>query len=492
MSTWTRTRFNTTILALVAVILAAAAPAGGNELRVLTLGGARIAFEDEDTRLNPYDFGRNAAYLLLDYERSWRRFHAGLGYEEGLLKRDYDPKKISDLRLGASGLKRLGDRHVIQGAIHYDRQTQKEVSYSLERDQYNDPFYMTDATTGTFDYAGPTMSVDYSLRLASWLYIGAGLDYDLSTGLKDTYTRPEIVHDHFMANLGAIVELGSHWAIGVIARPVRTQNRTAFDATAEGYDNLIYRRYGDAVYDVYTIGSGTAREVLKGYQVGAQNFFMFDRLQVGVQATFGERETEIEYGGSKRLVRGMWQSTVYEADVVARYRMRLFPWTIGVRFHRMEDDSWGMRPDHDEVVLYENPLTLNSAGGGITWPIQPLGLLASAEYVMNHWKIEAFDHGAGLVRKAKISSNIGRLGLEYSMRDVHYVRAGFEYTDFLVDRWLKLPVNTDRYRVTAGFQYRTGYWDFDVMVGYNLDTKQNFDAEREAFFGAIWLTGLID
>ncbi len=67
-----------------------------------------------------------------------------------------------------------------------------------------------------------------------------------------------------------------------------------------------------------------------------------------------------------------------------------------------------------------------------------------------------------------------------------------QFTDFLVDRWLKLPANTDRYRVTAGFQYRTGYWDFDVMMGYNLDTKVNFDAEREAIFGAIWLTGLLD
>jgi len=484
-----RRMFNSVALVVLAITFAAMSVAA-NELRVMTLGNARIAFEDEDTRLNPYDFGRNPAYMLRDYERSWKRFHVGLGYEEGLLKRDYDPKKVSDLRLGASGLKRLGDRHVIQGAIHYDRQTQKEVSRSLERDQYNDPFYMTDATTGTFEYTGPTMRVDYSLRLFNWLYIGAGLDYDLSTGLKDTYTRPEIVHDHFMANLGVIVELGSHWAIGVIARPVRTQNRTAFDATAEGYDNLIYRYYGDAVYDVYTIGSRTAREVLKGYEVGAQNFFMFDRLQVGVQATFSESETEIEY--NKRHLRGMWQSTVYEADVVARYRMRLFPWTVGVRLHRMEDDSWGMRPDYDDVVLYENPLTLNSAGGGITWPIQPLGLLASAEYVMSHWKIEAFDHGAGLARKAKISSNIGRLGLEYSMRDVHYLRAGFEYTDFLVDRWLKLPANTDRYRFTAGFQYRTGYWDFDVMMGYSMDTKQNFDGEREAFFGAVWLTGSMD
>ena len=158
----------------------------------------------------------------------------------------------------------------------------------------------------------------------------------------------------------------------------------------------------------------------------------------------------------------------------------------------MEDDSWGMRPDYDDVVLYENPLTLNSAGGGITWPIQPLGLLASVEYVMNHYKIEAFDHGAALYRRATISQNIGRVGVGHSIRDVHYVRAGFEYTDFLVDRWLKLPANTDRYRFTAGVQYRTGYWDFDVMMGYNLDTKRNFGAEREAFSGAVWLTGLLD
>ncbi len=80
------------------------------------------------------------------------------------------------------------------------------VSRSLEIDQYNDPFYMTDLTTGDFQHDGPSMSADYALRIRPKLFVGAGFDYDISTGLKDTYTKPEIVHNKFMANLGITYE----------------------------------------------------------------------------------------------------------------------------------------------------------------------------------------------------------------------------------------------------------------------------------------------
>jgi hypothetical protein len=486
-----RTRY--AMVSLIALAALGQAAAGlCNELRILTLGNPRIALEDEDTRLNPYDYGRNAAYLLRDFERGWKRFDLGLFDESGMLKRSYDPEGINDVTFGASGFKRLGDRHAIRGSIDFGRRVHENVPRSLEIDQYNDPFYMTDETTGTFEYYGPSTKVDYSLRLWRGLYVGAGLDYDLSTGLKDTYTRPEIIHDHFRGNLGVIVEPFDSWAIGVLARPVRTQNRTEFDKTVEGYDNLIYRYYGDGIYDILSTGGYTVRENLDGYELGVQNFIMTDRLKLSAQGTYLVTENDVQYGTSSPHHQGLWERTVYDVEVRARYVPWLFPATVGVCLRRMSDDSWGLRPEFDDVVLVENPVSLNSAGVGANWEIQSLRLLTSVEYVANDYDVEVWDHGARTKHKMDVVQQVGRLGVEHLLFGLHSIRAGIEYTDFLVDRWLKLPPNTDRYRATIGFQYRTGYWDFDMMLGYGRDTKQNFDADRETWTGVIWMTGLLN
>jgi len=157
-----------------------------NELRIETLAGCRIALEDEDNRLNPYDFGRNAAFLLKDYEEPWLRFTFSLTEDSGELKRPYDPLLVNDLSFGAQGIKRFSERHAAYGYFGYSRIKEREIFRALEYDQYNDPFYLTDETTGDFIYNGPTMSVDYGLRLGRGFSLGLGIDYDISNTRRAT------------------------------------------------------------------------------------------------------------------------------------------------------------------------------------------------------------------------------------------------------------------------------------------------------------------
>jgi hypothetical protein len=105
----------------------------------------------------------------------------------------------------------------------------------------------------------------------------------------------------------------------------------------------------------------------------------------------------------------------------------------------------------------------------------------SAEYVANGYDIALADYGAGTSKDVGIVQNIGRLGLEYSLFNMHSIWAGVEVTDFLVDRWLKLPANTDRYSFTTGMKFRGGYWDVDLALQYGVDTKSNTDDDRESY-----------
>jgi hypothetical protein len=349
---------------------------------------------------------------------------------------------------------------------------------------------MTDLTVGDFDYYGPSMKVDYSLRLWPRLFVGAGLDYDISTGLKEQYTSPEIVHNNFVGNLGVIYEARENWQVGLIARPIRLQNRTQFAKTDEGFDNLIHRYYGDGIYDVLATGSYTARELLKGVELGLQNFMTTDRLQIGTQFSYRYSRNKIRYGTSNQLYVGYWQSTVYDLRFLARYAPAEIPLKIGLTGGYMNDDGWATRPEYDNVLLYENPLSLVFGGAGVSYRVRP-NVLTSLEYVANFYDIEASDYGAGLHRSSDIVQNIGRLGVEYDVWNLHSIRLGVEVTDFLVDRWIKQPSNTDRYRFTGGFRYRTGFWDIEGLLAYSRDTRENSDTDREGLSGIVWFSRLL-
>lgn len=461
-----------------------------DDLRLLSLGGGRIALEDEDSRLNPYDFGGNPAYLVRDYEFDWTRIASASNGEFGALRRPLDPDRIISSYGLASGLRSLGERHVIMGSIRVGRLEHRGVFRSLEIDQYNDPFYMTDLTSGSFEHDGLIMGVDYGLRLRPKVYLGGGLDYDISSGLKDKYTRPEIVHNRFAGKLGVIYEARPDWALGLVFRPARTQNRTSFAKTDEGFDNLIYRYYGDGIYDIYSVSTYTVREILQGFEFGVQNFYMGERFKAGAQFTYGVDKNKVRYGSTTQYLKGYWQSTAYDFMLVGRYSFENAPLTLGLSGRYTADDGWAKRPDFEKFLLYENPFNVLSVGAGVTYRIAPIKTLAAAEYTANLYDIEVTDHGADFAQSAEVVQNVGRLGLEYSLFDLHAIRAGLEVTDFLIDRWLKQPPNTDRYKFSGGVSYRTGFWNVDAHLEYGICTKNSIDAERKSYGGVIAFTRL--
>ena len=79
---------------ILAAFLCAWGEARGDDLRVSAMGNTRIALEDEDNRLNLYDYGRNPSYLLRDYESHWTRIDFGASGAVGNLRRAYDPNDI--------------------------------------------------------------------------------------------------------------------------------------------------------------------------------------------------------------------------------------------------------------------------------------------------------------------------------------------------------------------------------------------------------------
>jgi hypothetical protein len=477
--------------AVSAMILAAGAPpAASDEIRIMAMGNCSIALEDRDNQINPYDYGRNPAYLGYDLSRSWIRYIFATDQKEGDLKRPYDPRRLNTSYVEFDGRIRLSDRQAMSGSFRYERLWQGEQWHSLELDEYNDPFYLTDLTTGNITYWGPTMTADYSLRLSPRISVGVGFDYNISTGLKDIYTKPQIEHNMARGNLGLLIRPHPEWQLGLVARPLRLQNRTSFDGTNENRDLIIRRYYGDGMYDIRSFSSYTMNEVMNGFEFDVQNFVTTDRVKVGTIFTYGYAENSIEAKTSPPDRIGYWQDKMTDFNLIARYTPASVPLVLGITGRAMNRDGWADRPRYEGVVLYDNPIQLRSLGAGASYAIQPMGLTVAADYILNSYEIEANDYGANDFRKQDFVQNVGRLGVEYAAYNVYSFRAGVEVTDYVADRWLKLPVNTDRYRFTAGGSYAWSLWQLDALIVYGRDTQNDNDAQRRDLGGIVWFTRL--
>jgi hypothetical protein len=475
-------------LAVVAAPVILTAPALGDGIRIESLANARLALEDRDNQINPFDFGRNPAWLHNDYELQFLRFNGSLYETKGDLRREFDPHLINDFFIGVAGNKRLSDRQTVRGYIDYQRLLDREVYRNLEIDQYNDPFYLNDKTTGDFDYYGPRASIDWGFRLVENLWIGAGLDYNLSTGLKQVYTRPQIVHNYSGAILGLAWKPSERWAFGLGYRPVRDQNRTNFAKPDEGYDNVIQGYSGDAIYEVRAFSSYSIGEIEIGHYVDLQGFYMGDDLKAGLIVKGGFSETEVKYNASRQYPKGYWKEDLFDAQLRGRWTPAGMPLAVGFSARYLTNDGWGVRPDFSDVLLYDNPYAMYSAGLGLSYWISAVDLLLIGEYTAEQYDIEVWDNGANLYRKADQLSQTGRFAVEKNISNVYSFRAGYEYTDYPIDRWIKLPRNIDISRVTGGIGAFVNGWKVDLHVEYGLGTADYSDQERQRMGAAVWFT----
>jgi hypothetical protein len=327
-----------------------------------------------------------------------------------------------------------------------------------------------------------------NVRLTPKAAVGVGFDYDISTGLKDAYTRPQVVHNYVRGNIGLLVQPRSAWRLGLIVRPMRLQNRTNFDKTDEGYDNTIRRYSGDSIYEIRSFSSYALKELSRGVEFGVQNFVTSGRFQIGTIFSYSYANNSIRYNLTFPEEVGYWQDVSTDFRFLARYSPEGMPIVLGVSARAMNEDGWAKRPKFDDVLLYDNPIKLRSIGAGASYAVGGTGLVLATEYVLNAYKIEADDFGANNFPKADITENVGRLGLEYTALNVYSIRGGIEVTDYPIDRWLKLPPNMTRYRFTGGFGYNWHLWNIETEFGFERSVKDGFDGERRDLSGILWFT----
>jgi hypothetical protein len=230
------------------------------------------------------------------------------------------------------------------------------------------------------------------------------------------------------------------------------------------------------------------REVLRGGEGALQAFYTTNRLAIGMIGTYRLVENKINYNATTPEEAGYFQDKVTDWQLLARYQPADIPLVLGLTGRATNQEGWARRPKFPDVLLYDNPMQLRSVGGGTSYLVRPLNLMVAADYVLNYCDIEVDDFGMHFVDHRHFYQNIGRLGLEYTAYNVFTLRGGVEVTDYVADRWLKLPPNTDNYRYTMGGSYTWHFWQVEAQLLYGRSTKENDDRLRNDLSGILWFT----
>src|SRR3989339_1834135 len=106
------------------------------ESRTIGMGGLSYSIVDADHSFNPYDLGKNPAWLYLDETETWLKIMPSINYGEGDYKRYYDPQSFTDYNLGFRGIKTLGEDGTFFGETNYSYEMRRDINRSLKYDTY--------------------------------------------------------------------------------------------------------------------------------------------------------------------------------------------------------------------------------------------------------------------------------------------------------------------------------------------------------------------
>ncbi len=177
------------------------------------------------------------------------KFYGGGDYSRASLRRLYDPENEQNMTFNFVGYRMLAENQAILGRVTYRFNSQYHVPYAIEQNPHaDDPLVLTDTTTGNIFTDGPAIELAYHIQPWSRLGFGAAVVYEISTGLKEQYTRPRTIHRNFEGRLGLTYQVSTEWVIGSYLNLSYLQDQIELDKSWDGRDIHTIRYRTEQVY----------------------------------------------------------------------------------------------------------------------------------------------------------------------------------------------------------------------------------------------------
>ncbi|MCD4691419.1 MAG: hypothetical protein K8R79_00775 [Calditrichales bacterium] len=454
-----------------------------NDSRLKAMGEMTISVPDIDCQINLYQFAGNAAWLKANDSLNWMRYTLFGQNEWGGLRRYWDARKVQLYYPGFTGQKHINENQTFLGEVRFNMDYQYQVNKAIEKNPYAlDPFVLTDSTEGDFFYYGPEIFVAFSQRITPSLYLGATLYYNINRGLKEIYTRPEIIHTNIGVSLDIAYSINQSLTLGLSFNPYHIQNITKLVKQPDGQSPQTFRYRGEFEFRK---GSGTKDRtaIYEGFEIRPQLAFQTKNIESVVYLGYYYQWHEIFDGTTKRYYDGNYQAQHYFLNTVLRYHLgedKQTSLAFAYKFLYIED--WAKEPKAG-LLFYQAFYRIHKTTLGLSHRFSDLPLEAAVEIHHQYFDPRKNDYLAHLYRKGKNLNLELHTGIEYKYNPRLHFRLGFIYLDYQeAEKWNYFG-NYNGPKVTGGIGYYFKKFELDLFGKYGImngtSTHINSDKRRE-------------
>ncbi|MBC8184570.1 hypothetical protein H8E88_26030 [candidate division KSB1 bacterium] len=404
--------------------------------RIKSLAQMSLILKDNENQLNLYDFGGNPAWLIMDGNKSWLRFSFLTNKNSGNFKRDYDPEAIIDLNGQVEGVKKLDKNQTFYGSVNYHNLRLNKVYQAINRNPYQQsPFRLTDSSTGSINYLGPSLSFQYSKNIYQQkLFIGGSVTYQIETGLKNVFPQPRTIFRYVRSGVGAAYRFSDQLNIGATFFYSNTQEFTEILSPDpfERRQVIVSKFRGE---NFYTESLGSLEQFSKNsaYKLGCQlTYTANDFLESGLAALYNFQSTNFMENRFRPKSDGIWKLNGYEINWRTRLKIPGLPIGLGLALDRIYFNDWAKHPDYP-ILMGDNYFCENRIGVGISYEPLFLPIILAAEYHFNFAEKDKNDYISRLRGSGEIDNSIFKMGAECRLLKNWKIRAGIIYSKNDVD-----------------------------------------------------------
>jgi hypothetical protein len=454
-----------------------------SDLRLRSLGNARLALLDTENEFNLYRYSYNPAYLLFDEHQDWLKFYGGSNYYHTSFKRLYDPEKEQNVYFNFIGYKILSPNQAIWGKVSYSFNNKYHLPYALERYPYaDDPLVLADTTIGNILSDGPTIEIAYHYQPWSKLGLGLGIVYDISTGLKEQYTRPRTIHRNFEGKLAFTYHLSPQLIIGSWLNGAFLQDQIELTKSWDGKD-IYTRRYRSewvyrgvlAEFDRYiNLNSWHYNLAAQYIRKNFHNVLSFDYV-LNIQEV-------ADKAGTNRRLDSQW----YQRGFRLNYRTRLFisKYILGLQGSYLAQDDWSEHPDLP-ILITDRSRNVYELGIGISLPVKFLLLVGELGYQQTEENYH--DYQSQITRQGKNEGFTGIAGCEIVVDPIHSLRFGYNHYHF--EPGFESPQYLPEYRgqyLSVGLAEVRSPYELEIHFDYNLKNSAQDDYSYYGWNGLLY------
>ncbi len=411
-------------------------PAFSQDFRSDAMGGTGLVLNHAENRLSIYNLTGNPALIMQDEAENWLKMYTVGDYSHGNLHRTWDPASTQNLLFNFQGYKRLNDSQAFYGQVNYAFNDYYSVQNAIELNPYaDDPLVLTDTTTGSFRYDGPSINVGYQYQVNKKMSLGANLNYDISQGLKKQFTRPRILHRDFAATAGLGYAFNGNWTVAGDFTYQILQDQTEITShQLEGLDPRIKRFRSELLFRQLngSFNRYTNWDVYE-YNVALHNQNNAGTFQQLAQADYRYTTQKTFDETSLKVYDSDWYGTYYNGSYQNRWLLPEKGLTLGARISGGYLSSFSEHPTL-HILITEREVKKMAAELGVARQMNigmPILWALQGGYALTEDSYD--DYQSVIHRKLKANNYIARAGLDVTIDPIHDILLGYNYGDNSVD-----------------------------------------------------------